>query len=239
LENSTLHGEADEKDTLEYEYGSADNMEDKEHEDSKHTDNVFLQPVTPITVHMETFDVKTEFRQSNRSREFIEGDDEQQELSYIKMGSVLHEVFSTIRTTADIAPALLQLQHEGVLYDDEVTAEKLMKMLKKRLEDPRVNDWFSGRWQHFNECSILQLQSDGTLLERRPDRVMTNGKETHVVDFKFGHPKDEYHDQVREYMQLLRQMDMPNVRGWLWYVYSNRIEEVRLLRVSWNMLQRI
>ena len=227
LENSSLNGEADEKDTLKYEYGLFENSEHQE-QDSKHTDNVFLQPVTPITVHMETFDVKTEFRQSNRSREFIEGDDEQQELSYIKMGSVLHEIFSTIRTTADIAPALLQLQQEGVLYDDEVTAEKLMKMLKKRLEDQRVNDWFSGRWQLFNECSILQLQSDGTLLERRPDRVMTNGKETHVVDFKFGHPKDEYHDQVREYMKLLSQMDMPNVRGWLWYVYSNRIEEVRL-----------
>ena len=228
LEDGTLNGETDEKAILEYEYGFLEDLENTEQGLSKHTDNVFLQPVTPITVHMETFDVKTEFRQSNRSREFIEGDDEQQELSYIKMGSVLHEIFSTIRTTADIAPALLQLQQEGVLYDDEVTAEKLMKMLKKRLEDQRVNDWFSGRWQLFNECSILQLQSDGTLLERRPDRVMTNGKETHVVDFKFGHPKDEYHDQVREYMKLLSQMDMPNVRGWLWYVYSNRIEEVRL-----------
>ena len=228
LEDGTLNGETDEKAILEYEYGFLEDLENTEQGLSKHTDNVFLQPVTPITVHMETFDVKTEFRQSNRSREFIEGDDEQQELSYIKMGSVLHEIFSTIRTTADIAPALLQLQQEGVLYDDEVTAEKLMKMLKKRLEDQRVNDWFSGRWQLFNECSILQLQSDGTLLERRPDRVMTNGKETHVVDFKFGHPKDEYHDQVRDYMKLLSQMDMPNVRGWLWYVYSNRIEEVRL-----------
>jgi len=29
-------------------------------------------------------------------------------------------------------------------------------------------------------------------------------------------------------MQLLRQMGMPCVRGWLWYVYSNQIEEVSL-----------
>ena len=27
-------------------------------------------------------------------------------------------------------------------------------------------------------------------------------------------------------MQLLKQMQMPNVHGWLWYVYSNKIEEV-------------
>ena len=227
LENGTLNGETDVKATLEYEYGQLENLEHPEQGKTKHTDNVFLQPVTPITVHVETFDVKTEFRQSNRSREFIEGDDEQQELSYIKMGSVLHEIFSTIRTSDDIDAALLKLQQEGILYDDEVTAEKLMKMLRKRLEDKRVSDWFSPNWRLFNECSILQLQKDGSVLERRPDRVITNGQETHVIDFKFGHPKDEYHDQVREYMQLLQQMNMPNVRGWLWYVYSNRIEEVR------------
>ena len=55
---------------------------------------------------------------------------------------------------------------------------------------------------------------------------MTDGKETHVVDFKFGHSKPEYLDQVREYMQLLRSMGMPNVKGWLWFVYNNKVEEV-------------
>ena len=143
------------------------------------------------------------------------------------MGSVLHEIFSTIRTTADIDNALLQLQQEGVLYDDEVTRDKLTKMLHKRLEDARVSNWFSDYWTLFNECTILSLNADGTVLERRPDRVMTDGRETHVVDFKFGSPKPEYHDQVREYMQLLQQMGMPHVQGWLWYVYSNKIEEVR------------
>ena len=69
--------------------------------------------------------------------------------------------------------------------------------------------------------------SDGMMKERRPDRVMTDGQETHVVDFKFGKPHDDYHDQVREYMQLLRSMGLPQVKGWLWYVYSNKIEEVK------------
>lgn len=156
----------------------------------------------------------------------MEGDDEAGELSYIKMGSVLHEIFSTIHTTADIEGALRQLQHDGVLYDDEVTAAKLTAMLHKRLEDPRVKDWFSDRWQLFNECSILRLNEQGVVEERRPDRVMTDGKETLVVDFKFGRPKPEYQEQVREYMQLLQQMGHQNVKGWLWFVYSNKIEEV-------------
>ena len=191
------------------------------------TANVFLQPISPIQIQLETFEGKTEFRQSNKSREFIEGEDEQQKLSYIKMGSVLHEIFSTIHTTADIEGALRQLQHDGVLYDDEVTAAKLTAMLHQRLAAPRVNDWFSDRWLLFNECSILRLNEQGVVEERRPDRVMTDGKETHVVDFKFGRPKPEYQEQVREYMRLLQQMGHPNVKGWLWYVYSNKIEGVK------------
>ena len=238
LPGSTLTGDADEGAEMVFTYGAPATVgvptvgsspaDTPATAPAKPTANVFLKPATPQYIHLETFDVKTEFRQSNRSRDFIEGDDDgPQELSYIKMGSVLHEIFSTIRTTADIDNALLQLQQEGVLYDDEVTRDKLTKMLHKRLEDARVSNWFSDYWTLFNECTILSLNVDGTVLERRPDRVMTDGRETHVVDFKFGSPKPEYHDQVREYMQLLQQMGMPHVQGWLWYVYSNKIEEVR------------
>ena len=237
LDGSTFNGAEDEAGELEFSYGfdgangqSGVNGPTSPIQPIKPTkptsENVFLKPITPVQIQLETFEGKTEFRQSNKSREFIEGEDEQQELSYIKMGSVLHEIFSTIHTTADIESALRQLQHDGVLYDDEVTAAKLTSMLHKRLEDPRVKDWFSDRWQLFNECSILRLNGQGVVEERRPDRVMTDGKETLVVDFKFGRPKPEYQEQVREYMQLLQQMGHPNVKGWLWFVYSNKIEEV-------------
>ncbi len=224
LDGATLSGEDDEQAPIAFDFGQLPPLSSQF--SPLTSQNAFLQPVTPLPITMESFDVKTEFRQSNRSRDFIEGDDEQQELSYIKVGSVLHEIFSTIRTSADIPRALQQLQTDGVLYDDEVTREKLTLMLKKRLEDKRVRNWFSDGWQLFNECSILRLDEHGELVERRPDRVITNGTETHIIDFKFGRPHAEYHDQVSEYMQLLRSMGMPGVKGWLWYVYSNRIEEV-------------
>ena len=87
--------------------------------------------------------------------------------------------------------------------------------------------WFSPRWQLFNECSIISIDDDGRLQQRRPDRVMTDGRQTIVVDFKFGAPRDGYKDQVRQYMSLLQDMGMPDVSGYLWYVYSNKVEEVR------------
>ncbi len=226
LGGSIIEGMTDNQEAINFTFGSLSisTGSDSKKEESK---NVFLQPPIPEEITIESFDVKTVFRQSNRSRDFIDGDDEEQALSYIKIGSVLHEIFSTIRTTSDIPRALQQLQNDGVLYDDEITKERLSNLVKKRLEDKRVSYWFSDNWSLFNECSILQANGDGEVIERRPDRVITNSTETHVIDFKFGSPKPEYHEQVSEYMQLLTQMNMPNVRGWLWYVYSNKIEEVR------------
>ena len=192
---------------------------------SKVSNNPFLQKSEGITVSIRTYDSKVNFRQSNRSRDFIAGDDIDQQHRYIQAGSVLHEIFSTIQTEKDIPEALQRLQFEGILYDEEMTAERITTMLRKRLADPRVALWFSPRWTLFNECTILSVE-DGEVREHRPDRVMTDGNEWIVVDFKFGHPDPEYHQQVRRYMDLLASMGHQNIKGYLWYVYSNKIEEV-------------
>ena len=187
--------------------------------------NPFLQESEPISVSIRNYDSKVNFRQSNRSRDFIMGDDIDQQHRYIQAGSVLHEIFSTIQTEKDIPEALQRLQFEGILYDEEMTAERITTMLRKRLSDPRVASWFSPRWTLFNECTILSVE-DGDVKEHRPDRVMTDGNEWIVVDFKFGHPNPEYHQQVHRYMDLLASMGHQNIKGYLWYVYSNIIEEV-------------
>lgn len=224
---ATLSGIDNENDAIRFTYGTLIPQKVKVHKDSP---NPFLQKITPVGINILTFDNPLSFRQSNRSKDFIalqdEENDELQQRQYIQMGSILHQVFSTIRTAADIDSALKRLQLEGVLYDEQVTADKVAAMLRKRLQNSRVADWFSDRWTLFNECTILTVE-DGNIVERRPDRVMTNGKEWVVVDFKFGSPKDEYHDQVCEYMALLAEMGHTNIKGYLWFVYSNKIEEVR------------
>jgi hypothetical protein len=149
-------------------------------------------------------------------------------MEYIQLGSVLHNVLSTIRTTDDIDAALWQLEQDGVLYHATLSHDQLVGMLRKRLESPRVAEWFRpGRWTLYNECTILNTDPQtGKVVERRPDRVMTDGRKTIVVDFKFGREREEYHEQVRQYMALLKQIGLPAVRGYLWLVYSNKIIEV-------------
>ena len=226
IHDAQLSGINEEDKPIVFEYGSL--VSPASDKTKRQSQNPFLQKAEPIQVHVATFSNKTDFKQSNRSRDFVEGDDEenQQRRNYIQTGSVLHEVFSTIRTVDDIPEALRKLQLEGVLYDEHITSERVSEMLRKRLSHPMVAKWFSPKWTLFNECTILSIE-DGHLKERRPDRVMTDGNEWIIVDFKFGSPKPEYTEQVKEYMALLSTMGHQHVKGYLWYVYSNRTEEIK------------
>ena len=196
----------------------------------KSSKNIFLREAAPIPVAIQVNTHLPEFRQSNKSRDLVKGDEsEEQQKYYIKMGVVLHNVFSTIHTTADIEKALKRMELDGVLYDDNVSRQKIEDMIRKRITSPKVMDWFSDRWTVINECNIVSLKPSGQRVEEhRPDRVMRDDKETIVVDFKFGKPQDEHHEQVRGYMRLLEQLGCPQVKGYLWYVYPNKVVEVKL-----------
>lgn len=193
----------------------------------KKSANIFMQPSESLAVNIKVSTAMPEFRQSNKSRDLIKGDEaEEQQKYYLKMGTVLHALFSTIKTRDDVEGALKELELSGVLYDENISRQKIESMVRKRLDSDKIGDWFSPRWEVLNECSILK-EEDGVMKEHRPDRVMRDNEQTIVVDFKFGRPKPEYPCQVKEYMSLLQEMGYQDVKGYLWYVYPNKIEEVK------------
>ena len=57
---------------------------------------------------------------------------------------------------------------------------------------------------------------------------MIDGNKAVVVDFKFGIPKPFHEQQVRDYMSLLKKMGYEQVEGYVWYVFMDRIMQVRL-----------
>lgn len=225
LDGATLNAPEDKDQPISFEYGK---LSDGDGNTVKSTSNVFLQPVDAQKVEVMTFGEKTEFKQSNQSRDFISGRDDgndTQQDEYIKTGCVLHSIFSEIQTAGDIDNAIERMRCDGII--DDGASVRIRTMLDKRLADKRVADWFSGRWNLYNECTILSVDKEtGEVKERRPDRVMTDGGRMIVVDFKFGVPRDEYYAQVHEYMSLLKAMGHRNVEGYLWFVYSNKIEKI-------------
>lgn len=212
-------GQDNEEEPLEVTYGKLV-VENKREENDE--ENVFTPTVMPINVGIRSYRSNAEYRQSNKSREFAEDAiDETDRQRYIRMGTVMHQVFSTIHTMEDVEPMLQRMEFDGTLYDDELTKDEVIASIKQKFNHEKIKTWFSNRWTIYNECSILTKNG-----EQRPDRVMTDGNETIVVDFKFGKPFAEHHEQVKGYMELLRNMGMPDVQGYLWYISSNDIVPV-------------
>ena len=226
LPDSSYECDDDSSSPITFHYGNT--CIPKRNDVRKSSRNVFMQPVLQTETDIDTYICKAEFRQSNKSRDFIEGDDDDSRKRYIRLGSVLHKLFSTINTADDIDNALLRMEYEGVTYDCGMTVDEIRKLLTQRLSSTQVAKWFSGRWKLFNECTILSYDEEKqATVSHRPDRVMTDGKQMIIVDFKFGNPKPEYNRQVREYIALVSQMGYKNVKGYLWFVYSNKIVEVK------------
>ena len=217
--------DAGENGPISFELGTLSTCEERV-EKGKATENPFeLSPKTH-KLKIETFPHPVSFRQSNKSHDFIKGEDidPSDARRYIKVGNVLHQLFSTILTEADIEPRLKELEQAGIIYNDDITSRELQNKISCALSNEKVKYWFSPRWKLFNECTILDYDKEtGDVYEHRPDRVMTDGKEMIVVDFKFGKPRDEYHEQVQRYMRLLMRMGYKQVSGYIWYVLRNEI----------------
>lgn len=229
LQGSLLSFPDDIGSEIHFEYGTlVPETHEKEHAVA---DNPFLIKPDKHIVSIATYPQAATFKQSNKSIEFVKGEDvdPSDRTRYIKIGNVLHQLFSTIYTTADIPTRLNELEQQGIIYNDEITSAQLRTRIEDAITNPQVQEWFSKRWQLYNECTILEYNKDtNEVEEHRPDRVMTDGKEFVVVDFKFGKEREEYKKQVQQYMEILIRMGHKKVSGYLWYVVKNNVVEVNI-----------
>ena len=208
---------------LEYGTLAIPTQETKSKETKSH--NPLTTHPQPLRVTMCSEELDIRFRQSNQAKRFItQTQGEPSTPSYLDRGLLLHELFAMIRMADDMPTAIARMQHDGII--DSTEQHEIERIVHRALAHPQAADWFSGRYQLFNECTILYRDDDGTVSRMRPDRVMTDGQRFIVVDFKFAHESDKHHEQVNRYMNQLRHMGHTNIEGYLWYVYENRIQPV-------------
>ena len=191
------------------------------------SENPFDCKPTPQDLTLRSYPINARFRQSGDSARFVHSDDDQEERreEYIKTGSLLHSLFATIRTEADIDAAVDRMLSDGLL-ESRSKADSLKRQIRSHIAaTPGASEWFNGNYTLFNESSII-FRDGGVLQNRRPDRVIIgpDGRAV-VIDFKFGREREEYMHQVQEYMDLLRKMGYQQVEGHIWYVYSNKITD--------------
>ena len=228
LPNCTIIDELDKEDCyFKFEYGKLEVEADQKEEEKSM--NIFKNPIIPHQIDIKNYAGKASFLQSNKSNEYLKGEEtESKQQQYIELGQVLHKIFSQIKKKEDIAAAIEKLDYEGVIDNKKINKENLQNLIYKRFENPIVEEWFSDKWTVFNECAILSVDpTTNSVIKRRPDRVIYDGDQMIVIDFKFGSPKDIYIQQIENYMTLLKEMGYKKIKGYLWFVYSNNIKEVK------------
>ena len=196
-------------------------------------DNVLTRTPQQLPIRFHTTVALPEFRQSNKSKEFIAGNpdsiDSPQNAprSYIDRGLLYHAIFQQINTLDDIDRAIEKMNMEGHFRTLDEKAD-ISRHIHQAFSDPFAARWFTADWQVVNERAIL-LKDPATPTgwrEYRADRVILSDKETIVIDYKTGQLRREHEDQVRTYMQLLTRMGYPDVKGYVWYIMTGKTYKV-------------
>lgn len=209
----------------------------KERKTSEQTENRLLMSEESEGVEYHTYRQAATFMQSRESRQFVEEEDDsdddsqKQRMDYLRRGNIVHSIFSRIRTLADLPRERQRMENEGLLYGDVISNEQLSQWLDQLSSHPQVREWFSPQWQVITERSILtRNKRDGQIETRRPDRIITDGTKTIVIDYKTGSHHSAFHEehkaQVRNYMEYLKEMHYPEVEGYLWYMKSGKVVKV-------------
>ncbi|MDX1314312.1 MAG: 3'-5' exonuclease, partial [Eudoraea sp.] len=127
-------------------------------------------------------------------------------------GNLFHELMSKIESESDVIPAL-----ESLAASESIEADQL-NILKERslalITHPELKLFFHPDKEVKNEAEIIT--ENGLIL--RPDRLVFQGKEVAILDYKTGNPAASDKKQVQLYGEALRAMGFEVTREVLVYI---------------------
>ena len=136
------------------------------------------------------------------------------------LGIIMHDWLALIVTPDDKQTAFEQLKREGRIRPQDET--ELQSMMDKFLTFAESYHWFDPHEQVLCERDILLPETGHTL---RPDRVMIDGQQAIIIDYKFGSEHNSYQEQVRDYVNLYNRMGY-HTQGYIVYVNSQKVDPV-------------
>ncbi|MDP3452241.1 MAG: UvrD-helicase domain-containing protein [Bacteroidales bacterium] len=160
------------------------------------------------------------YNTESRLKLALRGEEYFNERSSRGQGLIMHRIMENIVTEGDLENALDRAMSDGVLSNEmRGEAERKIRIM---FDYVRERHWFDGTLKVYRELEILL--PGGAV--KRPDRVLM-GVEAQVIDFKFGKKMEQSHiNQVNEYVNLLKEIGIAYVKGFVWYPEENVIIEV-------------
>jgi ATP-dependent exoDNAse (exonuclease V) beta subunit len=125
----------------------------------------------------------------------------------IVYGELVHDLMKNIKNETDIEKALNQSIIAG-----EITSEDLPgmeKLFKDILHHPSLNRFYQPDVKVLNERAFID--NDGNIY--RPDRLVIEGNQCTIMDYKTGYKKEKDEIQVRNYAENLKNLgyEIPHI----------------------------
>lgn len=139
----------------------------------------------------------------------------------VKYGIQIHSVLSYIHTKHDVDAAFQRAVQEGLLTSSEIDSVKTE--LQQLLSEPLISSWFDESWEVRTEVPVMLPGGE----ENRFDRLLIKDNRAVVIDFKTGAPSKADQQQVLAYMDVLRNMNFAEVEGYVLYVRTGEVVEVK------------
>ncbi len=124
----------------------------------------------------------------------------------ITTGNIVHNILSGMKTIDDLENTIEQGTKNGDFIKENI--ENIIKSIREIFGNEIIAGWFSPGWEVMNEKDILL--PEGNFI--RPDRIIINGKDVKVIDYKTGAEKPEHITQINKYAEALSAMNY-NVTG--------------------------
>lgn len=177
--------------------------------------NEEIKPVSLTHYPVSRWRDKLVIRQAGKT--FFDSDKEEK----VKYGIHVHSVLSYIHTKNDLDNALQRAIQEGLLTSSDINQVKTE--LNQLLSVPVISSWFDVGWEVRTEVPVILPGGE----ESRFDRLLIEENKAIVIDFKTGTPSKADQQQVLAYMDILRNMNFTEVEGYVLYVRTGEVVEVR------------
>ena len=118
----------------------------------------------------------------------------------VEWGKILHLALSQIKQKEDVEVVIDTLFSKGKC--DKSQYEKLKKQLPVLLESEQIAKYFTANWEVRAEKEIL-LKTGETYI---PDRLVFEGNEVIIIDYKTGGKEDGHQTQISNYANALKNM---------------------------------
>ena len=128
-------------------------------------------------------------------------------------GILIHDLLSKIESSEDIDWVLKEASIQGKIKNEKI--DSIREIILNVINHTELASYFTNDYTVWNERDILIPNKDNV----RPDRLMYNGENLVLIDYKTGKAKKQDVDQIKYYENIISEIfyDKP-ISSYLVYI---------------------